>query len=651
MMTAAGADPISIEQIFSTDVYHGGGSSGKTVTTGVDISTEGGFIWFKDRDQANQHAIFDPQAYSNGDHWIYIKNLAAQDIGQNIFSASTTGFSIASGLTNSDNPRYNANSRKYVAWSFRKAPKFMDIVTYTGNGSARNISHNLGVVPGMIMIKDLDRAEHWAVYHREQTSSSPEDYYMKLSNDDYAYDDSSFWNDTAPTATQFSIGNNGAVNQNNSSYVAYLFAHNNNDGGFGPDSNLDVIKCGSYTGDGGTNNEVNLGFEPQWVMIKKASSGTTGRWNIFDDMRGFPIGTTTNRITVDQDYAEYEDNNYNSVAVTSTGFRLTRNENWYNANGSRYIYLAIRRNDMTTPTSASEVFNVDTSASTASGDTPSYTSGFVMDMGLYRRRTTTASWDTSTRLNRRRGMSTNSAGAEYADGEQRFDYHTGYKKQASAINDQTAWMWKRAPGYFDVLGYVGNDQANRNITHNLGVAPEMVWIKCRSDGQSWLVDHPALSANHEVYLNANTTQTGQAQARFGTHTSTLLKLVNGTEPKTNSNNQTYIAYLFATLAGISKVGSYDSNGAQQNIDCGFSNGAKFVLVKRIDGSGDWIIFDSVRGITANNDPHLRLNTTAAQDSDGNVDIEPYSSGFTVNYGSDHLNNGTGYTYIFYAIAA
>ncbi len=124
----------------------------------------------------------------------------------------------------------------------------------------------------------------------------------------------------------------------------------------------------------------------------------------------------------------------------------------------------------------------------------------------------------------------------------------------------------------------------------------------------------------------------------------------GAASPVNDGAYNFIAYLFATVAGISKVGSYTSNGAQQNIDCGFSNGARFVLVKRTDNTGHWVFFDSARGITANTDPHLRLNNTSAQDTDGNIDIEPYSSGFTVNYGSNNLNNNTGQTYIFYAIA-
>jgi hypothetical protein len=75
---------------------------------------------------------------------------------------------------------------------------------------------------------------------------------------------------------------------------------------------------------------------------------------------------------------------------------------------------------------------------------------------------------------------------------------------------------------------------------------------------------------------------------------------------------TYIAYLFATLAGVSKVGSYTGTGADLNVDCGFSAGARFILIKRTDSTGDWYVYDSLRGIVAGNDPYLLLNSTAAE---------------------------------------
>ena len=118
---------------------------------------------------------------------------------------------------------------------------------------------------------------------------------------------------------------------------------------------------------------------------------------------------------------------------------------------------------------------------------------------------------------------------------------------------------------------------------------------------------------------------------------------------TNNSGSTYIAYLFATLPGVSKVGSYTGNGSSQTINCGFTSGVRFILIKRTDSAGDWYVWDSARGIVAGNDPHLSLNTTAAEvTTDDSVDAE--SSGFIVNQDAGTNVNVNTASYIFLAIA-
>ena len=139
---------------------------------------------------------------------------------------------------------------------------------------------------------------------------------------------------------------------------------------------------------------------------------------------------------------------------------------------------------------------------------------------------------------------------------------------------------------------------------------------------------------------------------------------NNTAPKSNkqciyctgrkrqsnaSNTQTYIAYLFATLAGVSKVGSYTGTGSNVDVDCGFSAGARFILIKRTDATGDWYVWDSARGIVAGNDPYLLLNSTAAEVTNTDY-IDPLASGFTVTSSAPAALNASGGNYIFLAIA-
>ena len=117
----------------------------------------------------------------------------------------------------------------------------------------------------------------------------------------------------------------------------------------------------------------------------------------------------------------------------------------------------------------------------------------------------------------------------------------------------------------------------------------------------------------------------------------------------NDSNETYITHLFATLPGISKVGSYSGTGNNINVDCGFTGGARFVLIKRTDNNGNWVLFDSLRGIVNGNDPYIKLNTTEAQKTDENH-IAPLNAGFTVSSSSEGDTNANGGSYIFLAIA-
>jgi hypothetical protein len=132
------------------------------------------------------------------------------------------------------------------------------------------------------------------------------------------------------------------------------------------------------------------------------------------------------------------------------------------------------------------------------------------------------------------------------------------------------------------------------------------------------------------------------------HTSTIFKVSNGYGIN-NVSTLPHIAYLFATVAGVSKVGSYTGTGADLNVDCGFSAGARFILIKRTDSTGDWYVYDSVRGIVAGNDPYLLLNSTAGEVT-GTDYIDPLSSGFTVTSSAPAALNASGGTYIFLAIA-
>lgn len=117
----------------------------------------------------------------------------------------------------------------------------------------------------------------------------------------------------------------------------------------------------------------------------------------------------------------------------------------------------------------------------------------------------------------------------------------------------------------------------------------------------------------------------------------------------NVGGATYVAYLFGSCPGVSRVGNYTGTGATQTINCGFSSGARFVLIKRTDAAGDWYVWDSARGIVAGNDPYLLLNSFAPEVT--NTDwVDAAASGFELSNAAGNLVNTSGGSYIFLAIA-
>ena len=486
----------------------------------------------------------------------------------------------------------------------------------------------------IVMKQRTSNLYSWLVYHRGYTSN------VGSLNSTAAFNFSSLIVRPTPSqeTTHFQVS--GTYNGSGETHVAYLFAHNNNDGGFGPDSE-DIIKCGAtgaYTA--GTPLAVNLGFEPQWVLVKRYD-GTDG-WYITDTMRGMEVYEGA-YLRADSSNVETDSANYGVAAPTPTGFILDPGSSSLLASGN-YIYMAIRRPDMSTPTVASEVFSIDSQGSSA----PYFDSTHIVDMALVRPMGSGGSGGGGAfnyaRLMGEKYLKTSGTNAEANASEAGFDFMNGHIDQNWGGTNTYSWMWKRARGYFDVVAYTGTGSGAQNVSHNLGVVPEMMWIKVRSDTDNWVVYHSAVGNTKRLMLNSADGPSSANSIFFNNTTPTSSVFTAGSLINASQN---YIAYLFATVAGVSKVGTYTGDGsAGKVIDCGFTNGAKFVLIKELSDSHNWYVWDTTRGISSGNDPYFFLNTTAAENDQADS-IDPDSSGFAVNYA---LTNSNGETYIFYAIA-
>jgi hypothetical protein len=210
-------------------------------------------------------------------------------------------------------------------------------------------------------------------------------------------------------------------------------------------------------------------------------------------------------------------------------------------------------------------------------------------------------------------------------------------------------MFRRAPGFFDVVCYTGTGVA-RTVAHNLTVAPEMMIVKARTNGVcNWNVYHKDLG--NQIILRLNTDEATQAPSNvfFNSTSPDSSNFTLGTFSCMNGSGLTYVAYLFASAPGVSKVGSYTGTGTTQTINCGFTAGARFVLIKRTDSTGDWFVWDSARGIVAGNDPYLLLNSTAAEVTSTDY-IDTAATGFEISSTAPAAINASGGSFIFLAIS-
>jgi len=235
----AGVKPGTYMDAMYKQQMHVGNGSSKTISTGFNMSG-GAAVIVKNIEDGYDFQM--SNSVRGATKVIEPNTTAAEDTEvQRISSFTSTGFTVG----NANETNYS--NKKHVSYAFKEEPGFFDIVTYTGNGSARSISHSLGCKPAMIWIKELSGTEPWRVYHH---ATGPE-YYHCLNTNNARADDVNHWSDTYPTDSVFHLGINGAVNTNGESYIAYLW-------GFGSSP--------TYAGNFGTNKQLHFASDSNLQM-------------------------------------------------------------------------------------------------------------------------------------------------------------------------------------------------------------------------------------------------------------------------------------------------------------------------------------------------------------------------------------------------
>ena len=856
-----------VDDIFSTYLWKGSGSN-RSINNGINLSGKGGLVWVKARNDTHQHHLFDTVRGAN-EMIASDSNSDEATVANRVTAFNNNGFTLGSA------DQVNGTSADYTSWTFRKSSAFT-IKEYTGTGSTQSISHDLGSVPGCIMIKRTDDPAGWAVYHRGVDGLNPENYALGLDNSDARSESANYWNDTAPTATHFTVKTSGSTNTSGATYIAYIFAGGkknddnavnfdgsgdylslaassdltldadftiewfskrqtgggmsvigigdyNNVGGmeiffhttasggkvhiytkdsssganrlisadayavdryqhcalvrsgstitfyldgknqgswtesqtlgpsgnntltigrstyngsgvaywngkisnfritkgqalyttnfnvphdaltqtsqnavssnvkllccngstttsstvtpgtitangdpniqgsqyifddtaahvFGDAGDQNLVKCGRYVGNGNADGpEINLGWEPQWVIIKNASAAVS--WHMFDSMRGIPTGASDVRLEADETGSEFSNTNdtYNYLDLTPTGFKIKTSGGWVNTSGQAYIYMCIRRPDGYVgkpPELGTSAFNVVYGNS--SSNIPNFASNFVVDMGIYKEPASSYGWYLHTRLTGQKALRTDTNAAQMSnDSDATFDSNAGWGK-FGYNTDKASWLWKRHAG-FDVVTWTGDGVHGRQISHSLNNTAQMLWIKRRSGVNAWTTGHIGLNGgtnpwNYYVGINETSQETDDDVFADTAPTSTHFTI--GGHSQVNSDGEKYIAMLFASVEGISKVGYFDGQSSDLTVTFGFQ--PRFLMVKRADWVGDWNVYDTTRGLVSGADKELRLNDDSAQSDHEVGDIT--STGFTFACGGSHDTCSAGGKWIYYAHA-
>ena len=456
---------------------------------------------------------------------------------------------------------------------------------------------------------------------------------------------------TGSTVTPATITNNGAT-------ASTMNPFDDPEGfKFGEDGDKGIITCGAYIGNssGANGPTIDLGWEPQWILLKRTTGGT-GNWHLYDSMRGMVDGG--NDCVIHPDMVNQDNCVQDWMKVTPTGFKIDKSDSVVNEGGDVYIYVAIRRPDgyVGKPADAgTDVYN------TVNGDTdgvaPAFTNiGFPVDLALFKRATDNShNWGTSPRLTQKYYLSCNQDRAETSNAAQMFDYMSAWNSGTDTSGGYVSWAWKRGKS-FDVVAYRGTG-VQRQLSHNLGKVPEMVWIKVRDETWPWAVAHKGLNGgvnpwNYWLHLNENYTESSSGSMFIGPSggaapTETHMSLssnyhVNAAVNYPATGPRDYMMYLFASVDGISKVGSYTGTGViGQAESTGFT--PRVIIIKRVDSTSNWNIWDSLRGWSNG----LYLNET---DQNQNIPwVSTTGTGFTLP--TDNVNvNADGGKYIYYAHA-
>jgi len=331
---------------FNTKIFTGDNSANNAVT-GVGFQPD--WIWFKNRNAANDHAIVDSV---RGRKALSSNNTSEEltlNANKDFESFDSDGFTVD--VVEQLNS-FNKSGDSLVSWNWKAGTSFTNdasstsvgsidsagsvntdagfsIISYTGTGSNGTIAHGLGVVPAWIIHKRKDDASGWVVWHKSIGTNITE-----LNETGAAQGGSSYINGTVPTSSVFSVGTSGDINASGGTYIAYCFAEKKG-----------YLKTGKWIGNGNNNGPFSFcGFKPAFILIKRTD--TAKNWYINDNKR---LGYNVNNPYLSPNITAAETGG-TEIDILSNGFKIRASGTGHNQTGGTYIFMAIAENPFVTST-------------------------------------------------------------------------------------------------------------------------------------------------------------------------------------------------------------------------------------------------------------------------------------------------------------
>ena len=333
-------DPVETDDNYPQKQFDVALYAGTNATQTINIGFQPDLVWWKNRGTSNSHIIADS---SRGVAAVsQINNNAAET---NAYQTYFTAFASTGPTFASNDVGTNQTGNNYAALCWRcnggvtatntsgtitstvqvNQDNGLAIVQYTGNGTdGASIGHGLGKAPEYIMVKNRDANDDWAVYH---VFNGPE-HYMIL-NSQAGKVDNTYWYDTTPTSTVFTVGTDHKLNASTEKYIAYCWTSIEGFSAFGGWNEANANSQGPF---------VHTGFKPKCVMIKMTVTGD--RWGWLDSRR-----STVNPRQVMLQFGTDSAGEYNQSAFAvdfyATGFQVASSNAQVNhPSYDPYIYMA-----------------------------------------------------------------------------------------------------------------------------------------------------------------------------------------------------------------------------------------------------------------------------------------------------------------------